>query len=409
MATNWLADTNTKLGCKFEDAAASGTVADGSTFANNGTVTNNTSVTQGVTGKYTNGIQFANGNNARASFGSAASLDNITQISVCVWLNNSSYGTAAIQASGAYIYGKGYRSGGLYFQSTNQLRWAEHNSFGTATFDTTNGSTTTTGFQHYAVVYNRTTGATLYSGPTIYVAGVQQTVVNSGTDITGGGARDDDSANNLIIGSDENDSGELNSIMDELLVYNGLLNSTNVNEVMDSGIDGSQSSGVNVTFSASRLSIVSRLKTPIFANASSISFYNRFKANLMKGYVDFGGSGSHGIKCGLLTTAYTFNPDDTYWNNLASLYEASGTGYTAGGVSLSNFYIATSSGNQYAYFTCDAARWNNSSFSARYAIFYDTTLVNKDLIMCIDLSRTYTTTNSSLLLNFPSNGLILII
>lgn len=158
---------------------------------------------------------------------------------------------------------------------------------------------------------------------------------------------------------------------------------------------------------ANVLTINTKVKAPTFTNLSSVTLYNRFKKNLLAGLVDFSGSGSHQIKCALISSSYVLNIDHNILTEISTLFETSGTGYAAGGVALSNFFIGISSGNGY-YFTCDPARWNNASFSARYAIIYDNTLLTKDLIMCIDLGKTYTTTNSSLVVRFPKPGLIIL-
>lgn len=255
MATDWTAAAGARIAAKFEDAAASGTINDSTSNNNDGTITNSTNVTQDVTGKYTKAIQFANGNNARANFGSAANLDNLANISVCVYLKNTSLGTASLVSDKAMIYSKGYRSGSLNFQTTNQLRWAEHYVGGTINYDTTDSDVVTGAFQHTAVTCGDRSGANPAPTVTFYLDGVAQTTSPSGTPFL---ARDDDSAVSVLIGSEENDSGELDSVMDELFVYSGILTSTDVNEIKDNGMDG-VSGSTNVTKIVSALTIQSNL------------------------------------------------------------------------------------------------------------------------------------------------------
>ncbi len=236
MATDWTADSNTKLALLFEDAAVSGVIVDSSTFGDDGTISNNTGVTQGATGYFDLGVQTSAGNNAKATF-SGSQLDNLTQISICVWLYNFSFGNSGTISDKAAIYSKGYRSGALVFQTTNQLRWAEHTGNGTALWDTSDGDCALNVAQHYALTYDRTSGANLNAGPTMWIDGVQQTVSNTGVS-TVGGSRDDDSGDDVVLFQDSLDGGETDSIFDELLVYNGIIDATDVNEIMQSGLTG---------------------------------------------------------------------------------------------------------------------------------------------------------------------------
>lgn len=240
-ATDWCAFGNTKLCVKFEDAAGSGTIADSAAGSDNGTVNNSTGVTQHTTGKYGFGVTTTAGNNAKATFGGNPA-DNLTSISVAIYMNNTTLGTAGTISDKAAIYSKGYRSGTLAFQTTNQLRWAEHWDGGTANYDTTNGSVTTSTWQHYAATFNRSSISNL---PLIYVDGVSQTVSNPGACCS---ARDDDSGSTIAIFQDSLDGGETNSLMDELIVYSGILTSTDINEIKDNGVDGTNGS-VSATYS----------------------------------------------------------------------------------------------------------------------------------------------------------------
>jgi hypothetical protein len=78
------------------------------------------------------------------------------------------------------------------------------------------------------------------------------------------------------------------------------------------------------------------------------------------------------IKCMLTTSTYTPN-QDTHRYKSSVTNEVSGTGYTAGGVTLANVVQSyTGSTNVWA-FDADDASWTNASFTARYAVVYDST------------------------------------
>ncbi len=265
MATDYTADTNTKLACEFEDAAASGTIVDSSTFASNGTINNSTGVTQHVTGKYDYGVRTSAGNNAKATF-TANAADNLSSISLCVWMYNYTYGSVGTITDKGTIWSKGYRSGTFGFFNTDQLGWAEHWAGGTVYWKTTGGPTALSTTQHYAVTYNRSSTT---NDPIIYVDGVSQAIAE-----TGGppfSPRDDDSGDSGCIFQDSLDGGETNSIMDELIIYGGILTSTQINEIKDNGVDGTHGA-TNVTVTPSVLNLDAKTLTVIFpvSLASSI-------------------------------------------------------------------------------------------------------------------------------------------
>jgi hypothetical protein len=255
MATNWTIQSNTKLAHLFEDAASP--LQDSSSNNNDGVVNGTVSLHQ--PGKWGYGVRFSNQNNDYISFGSDASLDNLSQISICVYAYNVSFGTAGAASDAACIISKGYRSGALYLLQSGNLRWVEHNGNGSAYWDTTNGSVQTGIIQHYAVTFDRSDEAHLVTGPKIYVNGVQQTVVNNGVNPTAGGVRDDDSGQSFILGLDDAalQTGELDSYIDELLIYNGVLSAADISEIMNNGIDGSQGiSGVTISVPLCSISAV---------------------------------------------------------------------------------------------------------------------------------------------------------
>jgi len=229
-ATDWCASANTKAGWKMEET--SGVYEDCSSNNNDGTVSG--SVTRGVTGKYGSGVQFTQSNNADIHINSATSLNNIDPISIALWTNNNSDGdNSANQTDAGVLIQKNGRSWLFAHKQTNKLRWLVHYSGGNTAWDTTTAVVGYGSFEHYAVTHNRA-GAGV---PTVYVNGVSKTV-SGGTPF---GSIDDDSGTQIFIGiSGSGGVNELDSTVDELLVYGGILTSTDVNEVKDNGLDGLQ-------------------------------------------------------------------------------------------------------------------------------------------------------------------------
>lgn len=84
------------------------------------------------------------------------------------------------------------------------------------------------------------------------------------------------------------------------------------------------------------------------------------------------------IKVMLCTSDYTPDQDiHEYKNDVTN--EVSGTGYTAGGISLSGKTLTYDSANNKVMFNSDNPLWINSTITARYSIIYDNTPVTDDI------------------------------
>jgi hypothetical protein len=78
--------------------------------------------------------------------------------------------------------------------------------------------------------------------------------------------------------------------------------------------------------------------------------------------------------------------------------EASGTGYTSGGLTLSG--RSTSNGSGTAWLTFSSPSWASSSISAIAAIIYNSTQSNK-AVAVLDFGGTVTDTNGTFTITFP--------
>lgn len=242
MATDWTAAAGSKCALLCEDASSP--LQDATSNNSDATVVGSPNYQQ--TGKYsTFGFGFDKTNGEYLNLNSPTALDNVSPISVTMWANNTDRGTAGTVTDGAILYNCGdYRSGVFGFQNTNQLRWYEHFAGGSISYDTTNGSVVNSAFQHYAVVFDNS-GTSPTDIPDIYIDKVSQTVSASGSPFL---TRDDDSASDKYIGQDSLGGGELNSVLDEILVYAGLLTSTDVAEIYDNGLDGTHGTATSTSY-----------------------------------------------------------------------------------------------------------------------------------------------------------------
>lgn len=127
--------------------------------------------------------------------------------------------------------------------------------------------------------------------------------------------------------------------------------------------------------------------------------YNRFKANLMNKETDLE---ADTIKVGLLTSSHTFTATHNTWSQV-SANETSGTGYSAGGASLSNKTITQAATTKW---DADDTVWTGSSFTAAHAVIYDDTMTNDDLICSIDFGGNQTVTSGSFTIQWHADGII---
>lgn len=102
------------------------------------------------------------------------------------------------------------------------------------------------------------------------------------------------------------------------------------------------------------------------------------------------------LKMALFTANANLNADTTAY---AATNEVTGTGYTAGGVVLTNVTVLTSGTTAYVNF--DNAVWNPAGFTARCALVYNSSESNK-AIAVIDFGSDKTS-NTTFIVQIPAN------
>lgn len=110
------------------------------------------------------------------------------------------------------------------------------------------------------------------------------------------------------------------------------------------------------------------------------------------------------LKVMLCTSAYTPN-QDTHQYKTSVTNEVTGTGYTAGGASLTATVAYNASTNT---LTLDAndVTWPASTITARYAIFYDDTAANKPLIAYWDFEQDEISASGNFTLTISGSGIV---
>lgn len=141
--------------------------------------------------------------------------------------------------------------------------------------------------------------------------------------------------------------------------------------------------------------------------AVSIKFYAKcFENMLANNFVDFGSETA--FKVMLCTSSYTPN-QDTHNDKADITNEVSGTGYTAGGATLTSTAISQTL-NVISWDAANA-QWTSSTITARYAIIYDSTEAadaDKPLVLYIDFGEDKSSENGTFELNFNASGIFAI-
>ena len=115
------------------------------------------------------------------------------------------------------------------------------------------------------------------------------------------------------------------------------------------------------------------------------------------------------IKVALLTNSYT--PDQDAHNYLDDVvtFEVTGTGYTAGGLTLSNKTNTYNSATNTIVLDADDVTWSSSTITARYAVVYDATPATnatKPLIGYVDFGSDQSSSNGNFTITWDATGIV---
>ena len=122
-----------------------------------------------------------------------------------------------------------------------------------------------------------------------------------------------------------------------------------------------------------------------------------FKVSLLDGEMDFSSNTGQTFKIALFTSAASLDATTLAY---AVTNEASGTGYTAGGETLTVATNSTSTDTT-AYITFATASWANSSITARGALIYRSSGTGNNAIAVLDFGADKTTLNNTFTVTFP--------
>jgi len=115
------------------------------------------------------------------------------------------------------------------------------------------------------------------------------------------------------------------------------------------------------------------------------------------------------IKVALLTSSYTPNQDThDYYDDVVG-NQVTGTGYTAGGITLSSKTSTYDGTNNVLVLDAADVTWSSSTITARYAVIYNdsgATNASKALIGYVDFGSDQSSTNGNFTITWDSTGIV---
>lgn len=115
------------------------------------------------------------------------------------------------------------------------------------------------------------------------------------------------------------------------------------------------------------------------------------------------------IKVALLTNAYTPNQDTHNYFDDVSANEVSGTGYTGGGITLTNKTNTYNGASNVIVLDADDVTWSSSTITARYAVVYDAspaTNATRPLIGYVDFGSDQSSSNGNFTITWDATGIV---
>jgi len=115
------------------------------------------------------------------------------------------------------------------------------------------------------------------------------------------------------------------------------------------------------------------------------------------------------IKVALLSSSYTPNQDThDYYDDVVGS-QVSGTGYTAGGITLASKTSTYDGSNNVLVLDAADVTWSSSTITARYAVVYNDTPASnatKPLIGYVDFGSDQSSTNGNFTITWDSTGIV---
>lgn len=127
------------------------------------------------------------------------------------------------------------------------------------------------------------------------------------------------------------------------------------------------------------------------------SLATSFKVDLLSGSMDFTSGTGDTFKMALYTSSATLGPTTTAYS---TTNEITGTGYTAGGNTLTVSQSPTSGGTT-AFISFSNTSWTSASFTCRGALIYNSSQSNK-AVAIFDFGSDKTVSTGTFTVSFPT-------
>ena len=122
-----------------------------------------------------------------------------------------------------------------------------------------------------------------------------------------------------------------------------------------------------------------------------------FKQDCLDGAQNLG-NGGNTLKIALYTSSASLGATTSAYT---TSNEVSGTGYTAGGATLSSQAVAFDSSNNVAYFDAADPAWTTATITARGALIYNNSKSNASIAV-LDFGSDFTSTAGTFTIQLPS-------
>ena len=135
------------------------------------------------------------------------------------------------------------------------------------------------------------------------------------------------------------------------------------------------------------------------------AIYNVFKRRVLIGEVDWD---LDTFMCALLDNSYAINIDThAIWGDVSG-DEITGTGYIAGGATISGVTVTLNLGGDQAVITANDVTWASSTITARWAIVYkyDATPSNRFLCFGYDFGSDKASNNGDFTVQWNASGMM---
>jgi hypothetical protein len=139
--------------------------------------------------------------------------------------------------------------------------------------------------------------------------------------------------------------------------------------------------------------------------------YNKFKTGMLNGsyILGTGAAGRLPIYVALVNNSYSPNPDHVYASAFMGTYEIGGTGYSTGGLILSDPMVVQDDAGDRGKLTGSNMSWDGGTFSARYAVLYGSSgggFVADPLIAAFDFTTDKTVTAGTFTIQWNAAGIL---